>query len=1060
MSEAPVPIRPVDNPILCSPYKEPDQHWLYDTKTGLPQKVEARREAGYWYKTERTGSRQMQLLTEEERDDLPLVNALRRDVKNWRESGWRNASQTTKLLLRHWWRDDRSRRLFFCQLEAVETIIYIEEVLAAGHRTRARRTLTTEDFQALRRGENPRPDEWVAKVAQHPRLADFPVDSRLPIPRYACKMATGAGKTVVMAMLIAWAFCNRGATPGDPRFPRRVLVVCPNLTIKERLKVLRPDDLENYYGKFDVVPSSLRPELGKGKVLVTNWHRFNPEPEMVTVGAVAVGRLGEESEEAFARKRLADLYEDEPLMVLNDEGHHAYRPREDGSRLSAEEKTERQTATVWIEGLDKINAACGIAICVDLSATPFYLHGSGYPEGSPFPWIVSDFSLVDAIESGITKIPRLPAIDNSGRPDPVYFRLWDHMMSNLQTGDRLPGGKPKPEAMYREAESALLTLAGEWKERFEQMQAATPGQERSPPVMILVCDNTDMAEHFHRMISGEEIAGATDADAGEVAANERKASGRKRRKRKRFSSGLDGFADLWNHSGSEVTLRIDSKLLAAAESEDPTSTQKEAAEELRRVVSTIGVAGEAGERIRCVVSVNMLSEGWDANNVTQILGLRAFRSQLLCEQVVGRGLRRMDYTPDPETGFLTAEYVDVFGVPFSLIPFKGRTSGESTSNYDRPKHEVMALDERKHFEMRFPVVEGYVVSLAENHVSCDVANMERTALDPTDTPTATFIRPQVAYQQGHVSTHGGFELVEVNRSEYHQSMHPQTIEFMIAGRVVQELTETGQPGAESPQCQSRRALFPEVLQIVRDYMATRVDLNGMHPCDVGLRTYAERIVGLLAVAIVPAAKAGRSALLPRLNPYRPIGSTGNVHFKTVKPVRATTASHLNYVACDTNSWEQAAMFQLERLVASGLVRCYARNERLEFNIPYESLGTSHGYEPDFIVELATGLKVVVEIKGQSHPETAAKHEAAKRWVQAVNHWSKLGQWSFLVCWNPQRLYEALAETAAEHREQMRPLVERILVDSQEEAQRLRALGWTQQDFAKGMRDLLDLPNDA
>ena len=1061
MAKVAVPIQPVEDPILCSPYAAPHQHWLYDTATGLPQKIQSRREASYWYKTERTGSRQTQLLAEEERDDLPLVNALREDVKNWRESGWRNASQTTKRLLRHWWREDRSRRLFFCQIEAVETIIYLEEILAAGQRTRSRQQLTSEDYWALRRGENPRPDEWMAKVAQHPMLADVPDGGLLPLPRYACKMATGAGKTVVMAMLIAWAFCNRGATPADPRFPRRVLAMCPNLTIKERLQVLRPGDAGNYYQRFDVVPPSLRPELAKGKVLVANWHVFNPEQETVAVGGVTVTKLGEETAEAFARKRLGDLFDvDEPLMVLNDEGHHAYRPRENHGRFEAEEREDRLAATVWVEGLDKINETCGIGICVDLSATPFYLQGSGYPEGSPFPWIVSDFGLVDAIESGITKIPRLPAMDNSGRPDPVYFRLWDHMTANLQTGDRLPGGKPKPEAAYREAESALLTLAGEWKERFDQLQAATPGQERAPPVMILVCDNTDMAEHFHKMISGEAFVEETDADPNATPAKGRR---RKRKLSRRFSNGLAGFPDLWNRQGFEATLRIDSKLLAAAESEDPVASSKEAAEKLRKVVSTIGVAGQPGERIRCVVSVNMLSEGWDASNVTQILGLRAFRSQLLCEQVVGRGLRRMDYTPDPETGLLTAEYVDVFGVPFSLIPFKGRVPGETTGKIDRPKHEVQALPERKHLEIRFPVVEGYVASLASGRIVCDVEHVERTALDPSDTPMATFIRPHVAHQVGHPSDYGGFELTEVDRSEYYRSVHPQSIEFAIAASVVGSLTngDGGDGDGENGgvRHQSRQTLFPQVLRIVHDYIGSRVDFGGMHRCDVGLQTYAKRIVDLLAAAIAPADEEDATALLPRLNAYRPVGSTENVHFKTVKPVRATVASHVNYVACDTAGWEQAAMFQIERLAAQGKVWCYARNENLEFNIPYESFGAARVYEPDFIVELKAGLKVVVEVKGRTHAETSIKHEAAKRWVSAVNNWGELGRWEFLVCWDPQRLGDELTKVAAQHKARLRPLVERTLRDAQEETRRLRSLGWKQTDFANALCDFLGVPTD-
>jgi type III restriction enzyme len=596
--------------------------------------------------------------------------------------------------------------LFFCQVEAVETIIYLREILAVGRRPRWTPKLSLADFEALSEGRNPRPQEWNPRVAQHPKLIDVPTEEGAKaITRYACKMATGSGKTVVMSMLIAWAFCNRGTKPADPRFPGRALIVCPNLTIKERLAVLNPGHPGNYYEQFDIVPTPLRPELAKGKVLVTNWHWLSPEAEVQNVGGAAIVKLGAESAEAFARNRLGVLWDDDPLMVLNDEGHHAYRPAPVGEdeALTADEKADREEATVWVSGLDKINAACGIGLCVDLSATPFYIHGSGYPEGSPFPWIVSDFSLVDAIESGITKIPRLPAMDNTGRPDPKYFKLWDHITSDLKAGEKLTGGKPKPAVVYRKAEDALLTLAGEWRQKLEQVEASAPGQDKTPPVMIMVCDNTDIAKEFYRAISGEELIEAEEPDEDEDDDDESASRRRKKPKpQKHYGAGLQGFPELWNRKGAEVTLRIDSNLLAAAESEDPKATRKEAAEELRKIVSSVGRPGEAGAHIRCVVSVNMLSEGWDANNVTHILGLRAFRSQLLCEQVVGRGLRRMDYTPDPQTGLLTAEYVDIFGVPFSLIPFKGREPGKGAPPEDRPKHEVLALPERKAFVFDFP----------------------------------------------------------------------------------------------------------------------------------------------------------------------------------------------------------------------------------------------------------------------------------------------------------------------------------------------------------------------
>ena len=449
----------------------------------------------------------------------------------------------------------------------------------------------------------------------------------------------------------------------------------------------------------------------------------------------------------------------------------------------------------------------------------------------------------------------------------------------------------------------------------------------------------------------------------------------------------------------------------------------------------------------------MLSEGWDADNVTHILGLRAFHSQLLCEQVVGRGLRRMDYVPDPETGLLTEEYVDVFGVPFSLIPFKGREPGGKAPPEDRPKHEVMALPERKALEIRFPVVEGYVASLRKHRIACDLDSVERISLNPWSTPTAVFVRPQVGYQIGHPGAFSGFGFEEADRQQYYDSVHPQTIEFAIAGEITRELTEAsgnGRPGYES-----RQVLFPQVLGIVQKYIRERVDLNGMHPCDVGLQTYAKRIVGLLTAAIVPDESSGEPPLLPRLNRYRRVGSTERVHFKTVKPVQATVASHLNYVACDTGSWEQAAVFQIEKLAKDGLVQCYARNDRLEFNIPYELYGNPRVYEPDFIMRLAHGVHVVVEVKGRPDPDTDAKHQAAKRWVSAVNHWGQLGEWDFLVCWNPQSLDKELAALVEARRTHIRDLAARIRAEAEDDVGRLRSEGWERGDFARALRDLFD-----
>ena len=552
-----IPIQPVERPILCSPYEEPDAHWVYNTQTGEAVKQPGRRAAGYWYKTQRTGSDQLQIFREEEWDDLPLVNALRADVKRWREANYRNATPVTRELLRQWARDDLLRRLFFCQREAVETIIYLAEIRQGGRRLRFTPQFTDEDLA---------------------RLVDTPNEPGIPdLIRYGCKMATGSGKTVVMAMLIAWAFCNRGKVSSDERFPAAALVVCPNLTIKKRLQVLRPEDRNNYYDKFDLIPHKLRPLLNSGKVLVTNWHQCAPESAHSEGGQTyAVVNKGDETPDAFAKRVLGELYDRAPLMVLNDEGHHAYRPAPTEEKLSVEEKKERQEATVWVSGLDTFNQACGIEFCIDLSATPFYIQGSGHMEGSPFPWLVSDFGLVDAIESGITKIPRLPVSDNTGRPEPKFFRLWKTINDDILAADRLTGRarKPKPEAVYREAEAALKTLASQWKERFEYIQEASDAQEKTPPVLIIVCANTDIAEYFYRKISGEEVVEVVEGSG---------TSGRGKKKTKIVYGQGALFPDmLANSEGVTRTLRIDSKMLAEAESEDPTKNRSQAAEDLRQ----------------------------------------------------------------------------------------------------------------------------------------------------------------------------------------------------------------------------------------------------------------------------------------------------------------------------------------------------------------------------------------------------------------------------------------------------------------------------------------------
>ncbi|MYA61675.1 MAG: hypothetical protein F4X94_03770, partial [Dehalococcoidia bacterium] len=838
-----IPMQPVEKPILCSPYGEPPEYWLYDQQTGEASRAPGRRPAGHWFRTDRSISDQQgRLFAEENWEELPYVNRLREDVRRWRESNYRNATNVTRQLLRHWRREDKIRRLFFCQVEAVETVIYLAEIRMGGKRTQFRPEFTADDLA---------------------KLVDAPPDAGLPaLTRLGCKMATGSGKTVVMAMLIAWAFCNRGQLPSDERFPSAALAVCYNLTIKERLQVLRPDNPANYYEHFDIVPTQLRPFLQGGRVLITNWHQFAPESEHAEGGrSYTVVNKGPESADAFARRILGDLYGRGPIMVLNDEGHHAYRPLSaDASqrRMSAEERTQNEEATVWIQGLDKINQSSGIKFCVDLSATPFYNRGSGYPEGTPFPWLVSDFSLVDAIESGIVKIPRLPVDDTTGRPEARYFRLWKSIVDELQPGERL-GGKPKPEVIYERAESALLTLASQYKERFEYIEESSEDRVKIPPAMIVVCDNTNLAEVFYQNISGETTREVTDEDNG---------SKRRRRRGKRMVTTYgDGrvFPELFsNREDDRRTLRIDTKVLNAAESDKASGSAKIVAEDMRRLVNTVGKPGEPGEQLRCVVSVEMLKEGWDANNVTHILGLRAFESQLLCEQVVGRGLRRMDYTPDPETGLLTEEYVDVYGIPFSVIPYKGRPT-KKKEPVDKPKNHVHAMPKREQLEIRFPVVEGYTFALKKNLIKADVAGMDNLRIEPSQEPTDVFVKPRVGYELGEPTLFGPGDFENQNREQFYANSHIQQMKFQVTRRVVDSLLgyDHDQNG-HARVVASRHQLFPQVYRCVNEYVETKVDYAGVNPCELGLMRYMKRVSDRLLDAIQPDDEHGEQPLMPIL----------------------------------------------------------------------------------------------------------------------------------------------------------------------------------------------------
>ena len=921
----------VDNPICNSPFDEPSRYWGY--REGQPVLVEGRRPAGYYLRP-RTREGQLSMF-EEEFVPLETVNTIRERVKTWREKGYAGVTPVTRSLLQHWNDPERERKLFFCQREAAETLIWLVE----------------------------------APPAEKQGIV-IPKDNSLI--RYACKMATASGKTVVMAMVIAWQVLNKLANPQDRRFSDAVLILCPNLTIRERLQVLLPRSHDNYYIAFDLLPRPLLEKLHQGRYFITNWHLFQPQDDSRSRSVI---QRGPESDRAFCNRVLRELGNKQHLLVINDEAHHAYRPaqalsEEEKQQLSREERAQLEeqfrVATVWVSGLDKINAVRGVNFCADFSATPFYIKGSGYDEGAPFPWIVSDFGLVDAIESGIVKIPRVPVDDNTGALIPKYFRLWEHINQQLPASQRQTARRrAKPEAVLREAEGALATLASEWKRTYEAfVQAASP----VPPALIVVCDNTDLSKLVH-----EHIAQGNT------------------------------LPELANRRGSEVTIRIDTKLLNEAESAVEGETKQEAAERLRKIVDTVGKtewAGDGeppGKDIRCVVSVGMLNEGWDAHNVTQILGLRAFTSQLLCEQVVGRGLRRMNYDD-----FSEPEYVDVYGVPFEVIPVKkkpvSRVETQKTSTL------VQALRERKHLEITFPRVEGYVLDV-QQRIRVNLAEVPFLQIEPASEPTEVVAKPAAGYRIGRPDRLGPGPEVLQDRNPFHQTKRLQASVYEIAAQITQRLK------GKHEQWSARHILFPQVLQIVWQYLEQRVNVAQDAPLEeVALLKYKERIIERLTEAIEPDTEAGELPILPVIERFRPIGSTSEVLFRTVRPVVGTTKSHISHVVLDAPKWEHSVAFQLEQMPE---VIAYARNDHLDFTIPYEWQGVRHEYRPDYLIrwqgENGRQFNIILEVKGFETEQDRQKETAAHRWVRAVNHHGEFGRWAFAVCRDPRKLRAVLKQ---------------------------------------------------
>ena len=1003
-----------DQPILNSPYACPSRYWELD-ENGQPtlQIIEKRRRAEFITpipkpRKQKGIAKQQALVFDEGKglstqaqqyDHTATINKVRAEVDQWRQipdpARW-NVTPETARLLQHWRGHAFSDiRPFFCQIEAVETAIWLTEV--APH---------------------------IGKVGKDllAHLDNANHDANPELMRLALKLATGAGKTTVMAMLIAWQTVNAVRRPNSKRFTRGFLIVAPGLTIKDRLRVLQPNDPDSYYKSRELVPGDMLDDLDRAKIVITNYHAFKLRErlELSKGGRLLLqGRGGEElntleSEGQMIQRVMPDLMGLKNILVINDEAHHCYREKpkvnddeEDGEEdLSGEDKQEaeqnNEAARLWISGLEAVNRKLGVNRVIDLSATPFFLRGSGYAEGTLFPWTMSDFSLMDAIECGIVKLPRVPVADNiPGGEMPKFRNLWEHIRTRMPKKGRGKAKTLDPLSLPVELQTALEALYGHYKKTFELWQAASVSV---PPCFIIVCNNTSTSKLVYDFVSGffrENEDGSSALENGRLEL-------------------FRNFDEHGNPYPRPRTLLIDSEQLESGEALDAnfhsiaseeierfrreiverTGDQRQAEnitdqDLLREVMNTVGKPGRLGDSIRCVVSVSMLTEGWDANTVTHVLGVRAFGTQLLCEQVIGRALRRQSYDLNQE-GLFDVEYADVLGIPFDF------TAKPVIAPPQPPRKtiQVKAMrPERDGLEIRFPRVQGYRVELPEEKLSAEFNADSVLALTPD------LVGPSITRNSGIIG-----EGVDLSLSHL-GDLRPSTLLMHLTKRLL--YTKWRDPGEEP-----KLYLFGQLKRITKDWLDTCLTCAGdTFPAQLMYQELADMACERITAGITRAF-VGNRPIKAVLDPYNPVGSTMHVNFNTAKPNRWMTdarKSHINWVVLDSD-WEA----ELCRVVESHpQVRAYVKNQGLGLDVPYRYGSITRKYLPDFIVLVDDGhgpddlLHLVIEIKGYRREDAKEKKTTMEiYWIPGVNNLGQYGRWAFAEFTDAFEIQKAFDEMIA------------------------------------------------
>jgi type III restriction enzyme len=980
-----------EKPILNSPYEIPIRHWELDPSGQPTQQItETRRRAEFITpipkpRKQKGGGKQDSLVfdeghglsTQEQRyDHTAIINAVREEVNKWRlipdTASWKVTPETARLL-QHWRHHQFSGvRPFFCQVEAVETIIWLTEVAP----------------QSGKIGQN---------FVDH--MANANNDANPELMRLALKLATGAGKTTVMAMIIAWQAINAARRPNSKKFTHGFLLVAPGLTIRDRLRVLQPNDPDSYYTSRELVPNDMIEDLNRAKIVITNYHSFKlrERVELSKGGRMLLeGRGGDklntlETEGQMIQRVMPDLMGLSNVMVINDEAHHCYRekPGEIDDDLKGDEKKEaeenNQAARLWISGLEAVNRKLKIARVVDLSATPFFLRGSGYAEGTLFPWTMSDFSLMDAIECGIVKLPRVPVADNITTGEmPMFRNLWDHIGKKMPKKGRGKGDALDPMDLPVQLQTALQALYGHYEKTFELWDEAGI---KVPPCFIVVCNNTSTSKLVYDYISGFN---KTNPDGSETP----------------FAGRLPLFRNQDEHGnelGRPRTLLIDSEQLESGDaldekframagpeierfrreiverSRDVQAGQNITDQELlREVMNTVGKSGRLGDSIRCVVSVSMLTEGWDTNTVTHVLGVRAFGTQLLCEQVIGRALRRQSYDLNEE-GLFNVEYADVLGIPFD---FAAKPVIDPPPQPPRETIHVKAVrPDRDALEIRFPRVLGYRTELPEERLTATFSDDSYMDLTPELVGATS-------------TTSSGIIGAAVNLTLKHtQDVRPSQIVYELTSHLV---NTKWRDGNGDPQLH----LFGQLKRIARQWLDEYlVCKGGTYPAQLVYKTLADMACEKITAGITRSL-VGSNPIKAVLDPYNPTGSTANVNFNTSKTDRYETNSlrcHVNWVVLDSD-WESEFCRVAEN---HPKVLAYVKNHNLGLEVPYRFVAEMRKYRPDFIVLVDDGkgmddpLHLIVEIKGFRGEDARVKKETMDvYWIPGVNNLNIYGRWAF------------------------------------------------------------------